>query len=154
MKEIEKILCAVDFSDHAPKVAHWAAYMAEKLETEVICLYVAPTLSQYMGFNVPPTSIENFVGEIVAGASKTMDEFLNTYFAKIKSRGIVITGYAAEAIVRVAAEEGASFIVMGTMGRRGLDRMLFGSVAEKVLKTACCPVMTIRPVALPDLRKP
>jgi nucleotide-binding universal stress UspA family protein len=58
----------------------------------------------------------------------------------------VVTGYAAEEILGVAEGEDADMIVMGTHGRKGIDRILFGSVAEKVVKGAKCPVLTVRPV--------
>jgi nucleotide-binding universal stress UspA family protein len=59
----------------------------------------------------------------------------------------VVTGYAAEEILLMVEEEKADMLVMGTHGRRGIDRILFGSVAEKVVKSAKCPVVTIRPPA-------
>ena len=59
----------------------------------------------------------------------------------------VATGNAADTIVRVAQERGADLIVMGTHGRTGLQHVLLGSVAEKVVRLARCPVLTIRHVA-------
>lgn len=57
----------------------------------------------------------------------------------------LLYGDPVEEIVRLASESGANLIVMGTHGRTGLRRVLLGSVAEKVLRTASCPVMTVRP---------
>ena len=57
----------------------------------------------------------------------------------------MVTGYAAEEIFGMAAKENVDLIIMGTHGRKGIDRILFGSVAEKVVKGAKCPVLTIRP---------
>ncbi len=59
----------------------------------------------------------------------------------------VATGNPADAIVRVATERGADLIVMGTHGRTGLQHVLLGSVAEKVVRMARCPVLTVRHVA-------
>ncbi len=145
MAEIKKILCAVDFSEHSPRVADYAATLARTTGASIICLYVAPSLSQYVGFHVPPSSIENFVGEIVAGADSTMNAFLNENFKDLEVVSKVVTGYAAEEIISLAESENADLIIMGTHGRKGIDRILFGSVAEKVVKTARCPVMTVRP---------
>ncbi|HMM40212.1 MAG TPA: universal stress protein [Desulfovibrio sp.] len=145
MASIKKILCAVDFSEHSPMVADYAKTMAKALDASVICLYVAPSLSQYVGFHVPPSSIENFVGEIVSGADTTMSAFLAENFAGVPVEGRVVTGYAAEEVLNLAEEHGVDCIIMGTHGRRGIDRILFGSVAEKVVKSAKCPVLTIRP---------
>ena len=108
-------------------------------------MYAAPSLSQYVGFHVPPNTIENFVGEIVSGAEKSMEAFVAENFAGMDAKGYVLIGYAAEEILSRAEEEKVDLIVMGTHGRKGIDRILFGSVAEKVVKNATMPVLTIRP---------
>jgi nucleotide-binding universal stress UspA family protein len=117
------------------------------MSAEVVVLYVAPSLNQYVGFHVPPSSIETFVGEIVSGAESTMNEFIEKNFTDVPVTGRVGTGYAAEEILEAAQTEGVDMIVIGTHGRKGIDRILFGSVAEKVVKSAACPVLTIRPEA-------
>ncbi|OEU66449.1 MAG: universal stress protein [Desulfovibrio sp. S3730MH75] len=145
MATIKKILCAVDFSDHSPVIADYATTLAKTMGGEIICLYVAPSLDQYVGFHVPPSSIENFVGEIVTGADTTMETFINENFEGVPVSGKVVTGYAAEEIVTIADSEKVDMIIMGTHGRTGIDRILFGSVAEKIVKSATCPVLTVRP---------
>jgi len=147
MSEIKKILCAVDLSEHSKMVADYAIAMAKAFDAEIIVLYTAPSLSQYVGFHVPPSSIENFVGEIVTGAEQSMDEFIAEMFPdpSIKVEGKILSGYAAQEIIAFSNTNSVDIIIMGTHGRTGIDRMLFGSVAEKVVKTASVPVMTIRP---------
>lgn len=145
MPEIKKILCAVDFSEQSRHVAEYARTLAEALQAEVLCVYVAPSLSQYVGFKVPASSIDEFVGEIVSGAESTMDQFLTDNFQGVTATGKVLTGYAAEEVLDLSVTENADMVVMGTHGRKGIDRVLFGSVAEKVVKSAKCPVVTIRP---------
>jgi nucleotide-binding universal stress UspA family protein len=145
MVEIKKILCAVDFSQASKEVAEHAATLAKCLNAEILVVYVAPSLSQYVGFHVPPSSIESFVKEIVTGADKSMEGFLDEQFKGIPCRGEVVTGYAAEEILNIAEEEKVDMVVMGTHGRTGIDRILFGSVAEQVVKSAKCPVLTVRP---------
>ncbi len=145
MVDVKTILCAVDFSESSAKVAEYAKTLASKLGTKLIVLYVAPSLSQYVGFHVPPNSIESFVGEIVAGAEKTMESYLDEHFADVEVVGKVVTGYAAEEILNVAEAENVDLIIMGTHGRKGIDLILFGSVAEKVVKSSTRPVLTIRP---------
>ncbi len=145
MADIKKILCAVDFSDYSPMVADYANMMAKCSGAEIMVLYVAPSLSQYVGFHVPPSSIESFVGEIVSGAEDTMNAFVKENFSDLNVQGKVVTGYPAEEILSIAEAEGCDMIVMGTHGRKGIDRMLFGSVAEKVVKSSEAPVLTVRP---------
>ncbi len=145
MQEIKKIVCAVDLSDHSKSIAEYTITLAKATGAEVLVVYTAPSLSQYVGFHVPPNTIENFVGEIVSGAEKSMDTFVSENFPGINATGHVLIGYAAEEIVNKAEEVQADMIIMGTHGRKGLDRFLFGSVAEKVVKNAKQPVLTIRP---------
>ena len=145
MKEIKKILCAVDLSEHSKDVAEYAVLLAKGFDASVVVVYTAPSLSQYVGFHVPPNTIENFVGEIVSGAEKSMESFVAENFAGVESTGKVLIGYAAEEILANAHEEKVDNIVMGTHGRKGIDRILFGSVAEKVVKNATMPVLTVRP---------
>ena len=140
-----KILCAVDLSEHSKAVAEYAVLLAKGLGASVLVVYTAPSLSQYVGFHVPPNTIENFVGEIVTGAEKSMEAFVAENFAGVEAKGQVLIGYAAEEILNRAHEEKVDIIVMGTHGRKGIDRILFGSVAEKVVKNADMPVLTIRP---------
>lgn len=145
MTSFKKILCSVDFSDHSKLVAAHAASLARLSGGTVLVLYAAPSLSQYVGFHVPPNSIENFVGEIVTGAEKAMENFVAENFGDVKAEGRIVIGYAAEEILTLADKEQVDVIVMGTHGRKGIDRILFGSVAEKVVKSATQPVLTIRP---------
>jgi len=149
MKSIQRILCAVDFAEYSPQVAEYAQTLAQKLGAGVHVLYVAPTLSQYVGFQVAPSSIENFVGEILSGAEQTMENFLQEHFTDIEVTGHVLTGYAAEEILKYAQENSMDLIIMGTHGRKGIDRILFGSVAERVVKSAHVPVLTVRPESTP-----
>ena len=145
MAQIQKILCAVDFAENSPQVADYARTLAEAFQAELHVVYVAPTLAQYVGFQIAPSSIENFVGEIISGAEQTMDTFLSENFAPDQAQGHVLSGYAAEEILAFANEHNVDLIVMGTHGRKGIDRILFGSVAEKVVKSASMPVVTLRP---------
>jgi nucleotide-binding universal stress UspA family protein len=143
--QINKILCAVDLSEHSKQVAQYAAMLTRSTGAQLIVIYSAPSLSQYVGFHVPPNTIENFVGEIVSGAEKAMESFVEENFAGLPVTSKVLIGYAAEEIINRANEENVDMIIMGTHGRKGIDRILFGSVAEKVVKNARQPVLTIRP---------
>lgn len=145
MPALKKILCAIDLSEQSESVAEYAVMLAKLADANIVAVYAAPTLTQYTGFHVPPNTIDNFVGEIVSGAEKSMSEFVAQHFAGVDARGVVVVGYAAEEILAVAEKEQVDLIVMGTRGRKGIDLILFGSVAEKVVKNAACPVVTIRP---------
>lgn len=145
MAKLQKIVCALDLSEHSKLVAEHATMLAKMSGASIVAVYAAPTLTQYTGFHVPPNTIDSFVGEIVSGAEKAMTDFVAEYFPDVQVKAEVVVGYAAEEILSLAENEDADLIVMGTHGRKGIDRILFGSVAEKVVKNSSRPVLTIRP---------
>ncbi len=145
MPKLQKIICALDLSEHSKTVAEYACMLAKAMNASIVAVYAAPTLTQYTGFHVPPNTIDSFVGEIVSGAEKAMAQFVSENFEGVETKAEVVVGYAAEEILEIAAKEEADMIVMGTHGRKGIDRILFGSVAERVVKNSHLPVLTIRP---------
>ena len=145
MPKLQKIICALDLSEHSKTVAEYACMLAKSMNASIVAVYEAPTLTQYTGFHVPPNTIDSFVGEIVSGAEKAMAQFVSENFEGVETKAEVVVGYAAEEILEIAAKEEADLIVMGTHGRKGIDRILFGSVAERVVKNSHLPVLTIRP---------
>ncbi len=140
--KIKKILCAVDFSEYSTKVAQYAKTMAEALGAAVDVLYISPSMGHYSGFDLSAASIQNFEEQISTGAQGAMDSLLKE-FGEVPAKGHIQHGYPSEEILRFAEEGEMDMIIMGTRGRTGLDRMLFGSVAEKVVKYSKCPVLTI-----------
>ena len=146
MAEIKNILCAVDFSDMSPRVASYAQTLAKALNAGVHVIYVAPSLDQHAFFDVPLPSAQSFVEDVAAEAEKKMEAFIRDNFSMENVRGKIARGYADEEILNFAGKEKMDLIVMGTHGRKGVDRILFGSVAEKVIKSSSIPVMSIRPV--------
>ena len=154
MPTIKKILVAVDLSSQSSAVADYALCLAKAFNAEIIAIYTAPSLSQYVGFHVPASAIENFVGEVVTRADQSMLSFIEDKFKGVKASGKVVSGYPAEEILAQVQECNADLVVMGTHGRIGLDRILFGSVAEKVVKTSPVPVLTVRPEAVANISEP
>jgi len=145
MPTLKKILCAVDFSEGSPQVAQYAATLAAAAKAEILCVYIAPSLAEYVGFNVPQAALDTFIGDVVASAETTMNDFIAAHFKGLPARGLVLAGYPAEEILKTAETQHVDMIVMGTHGRTGIDRIIFGSVAEKVVKAADCPVLTVKP---------
>lgn len=145
MAEVKKILCAVDFSEATPLVAEWAMQQARNSGAELLVIYVVPDLGRYSNFHVGNDRIADMVDSILGGARQNMDECLARDFPGAQAKGLVATGYAPEEILKAARENDCDLIVMGTHGRKGIDRIIFGSVAEKVVKTSPVPVLTIRP---------
>ncbi|EPR43689.1 UspA domain-containing protein [Desulfovibrio sp. X2] len=148
MISIEKprtILCPIDFSPPMAKIAGYARMLAECSGAEVVALYVAPAMNRYAKLYVAPDMIGSLEQEIRAGAKEQLHKALEEHFKGVSATGRVVIGYPPEAILDEAEKSGADLIVMGTHGRKGADRILFGSVAEKVVKTSPVPVLTVRP---------
>ncbi len=150
MVSFKTILCALDLSEHSKVVAHYATMYAKMANAKLQVVYVAPTMSQYTGFHIAPNTIDGFVGEIVSGAENAIIEFVQKYCQNVEVEAKVVVGYAVEEIINMAENCNADLIIMGTHGRKGLDRMLFGSVAEKVVQLSPVPVLTIRPECSPQ----
>jgi hypothetical protein len=97
-----------------------------------------------MGPGPTPFNVARYEEELMASSKKTLEEVLNHLETKeVKARLTAVRGDAADEIVRTAHEENVDLIVIATRGRTGLDRLIFGSVAEKVIRLAKCPVLTI-----------
>ena len=146
MNEIKKILVPVDFSENSQKVLRTAADVAGRFKAEVIVVFVVQSFDDYSGFFVPHMPIIQLEEEMVKSATEKMKSFVaETLNGSVPHTSAVLSGDVVEEINRFAAKEKADMIVMGTHGYKGLDKILFGSVAEKIVKTAPCPVLTINP---------
>ena len=151
MKTIKKILFPVDFSDVSPKIAPWVLMMAEKFEAEIHLLFVARRFGYLSDVYVMPTTIENIEGEIIKGGETAMDEFVAAHFEKYTTlKTKVDLGDPGDRILNYITSEGIDLVIMGTHGRKGLERVFFGSVAERVIKMAPVPVLSISPYTIVD----
>jgi nucleotide-binding universal stress UspA family protein len=146
MVEIRTILVPVDFSEVAPILAKWAKGFAKQLNAKIILTYVLEDLSTYEGIFVDLKTLTELENTLYEGAKKSMEDFLKEHFSDFPDvEPVLEKGDVVETILRVAQEKGADLIVIGTHGRKGLDRILFGSVAEGVVKNSSIPVVTINP---------
>jgi nucleotide-binding universal stress UspA family protein len=146
MKQVEKILFPIDFAGHFESMVPWVSTFAEKFGAAVYVLFVTQDLSGFSSFFVPHGNIQSFQEEALAAARKKMDAVAKESFKNIpKLQTRVEVGVPAEKILELAGKEKVDLIIMGVHGRKGLDRAIFGSVADKVVQSAPCPVLTVRP---------
>jgi len=147
MLDINTILVPVDFSDQAPKLLRAATYLANRLSARLDIVYVVESLHRYGGLTVPHVSFAALEDELRASAERKMATFLEDNLdAPVPHRAQILHGEAAEEITAHARANGSDLIMIATQGFRGLERAIFGSVAERVLKNAPCPVLTINPL--------
>jgi nucleotide-binding universal stress UspA family protein len=140
--EIKKVLVPVDFSENSKKILEAAGYFSSMCQAQLYAVFVVQSFDDYSGFFVPHMPVAKFEEEMVQAAEEKMDKFLEGS-KNIEAK--VFVGDVAEEIIRHAEESGMDLIVMGTHGYKGLEKVMFGSVAEKVVRSSPCPVMTINP---------
>jgi nucleotide-binding universal stress UspA family protein len=140
-----RILLASDFSACSAAAMHQAAELARTLDADVLLVhayhYPATVLPDGTTLPVEPSTAEEML--------QRLDGELALEAGVLRAQGIptstlLVEGNAAGAIVEAARAHGASVIVVGTHGRTGIRRWLLGSIAEQVVRTAHCPVMTVR----------
>jgi universal stress protein A len=144
-KLFEKIVTAIDFSENSERAFEYALTLASTFDAELTIMHVINEPVDLRGFYVPHISFEQLEREIEEGAVKIMEDFCKTRLNSFSNyKTAIVTGIPYDEITRKADEIGASLIVLGTHGRTGLDHLIFGSTAERVVRSANCPVMTIR----------
>jgi len=142
----KKILFPVDLSETSPKIVPFVISMAEKFDSKVHILFVARVFQYFTSIYVPHPSIELFENVVFEGAQKRLLEFTGKYFKDAdRIKTAVVKGDAAEEILRYIKKEKIDLLIMGTHGRKGLDKVIFGSVAEKLSKTTPVPIMLVNP---------
>lgn len=144
MPEIKRILCPVDFSETSEHALRYAIDLASRLgaDVRIAHAYQLPT------YALPDGALlarPDFVKELTTELQKQLDDLIHRYGGHgVDLRGKITEGLAFQEINRIAEEDGADLIVMGTHGRTGMKHLLLGSVAERVVRTAKVPVLTVR----------
>ena len=143
--QIDKVMCPVDFSDCSDHALEYAVAMAQANKATLFLLHVVmPPMSALPGDPMLPEIVQN-VKELENACAARLEEKVGP----IRELGIyvqtcIVNGTPFTEIVRVAREENASLLVLGTHGRSGLQHLLIGSVAERVVRKAPCPVLTVK----------
>jgi nucleotide-binding universal stress UspA family protein len=145
--KLQKILVPVDFSESSRAALDYAAMFAARFGAEVTVLHVVEPVPLAVPFAVGPMPDPGSLTmsmEMENSAKEGLERFLAPPAPELNAQRKVTMGPPAEEILRIAEGDGVDLVVMGTHGRRGLARLLMGSVASEVVKRASCPVMTVR----------
>ncbi len=149
--DVKRIVTPIDFSDNSRLIAESASYFAGKVGAAMYLVFVVQNFEDYSGFFIPQMNIPNLEDELFSGAEERMEKFCEEVKDALKAKGVtevhhkVLMGDVAEQIVDYVNEVEADLVIMGTHGYKGLEKIMFGSVAAKVVRSATCPVMTINP---------
>jgi nucleotide-binding universal stress UspA family protein len=141
MFQAKRILVAVDFSDESSLARDWAIMLAKTQPGASITL--CHVLNQTMSPVGPDAMVFVQSDQEERMAKARMEEWKQHIPSEIPARVIVTQGPPASEIIRVAEKERSQLILLTTHGRRGLSRVLHGSVSEEVVRTASCPVLVL-----------
>jgi nucleotide-binding universal stress UspA family protein len=146
MIKLKRILVPTDFSDSARHALTYGLSFAKEYDAELVLLHVVETLPVGYATDLFPVPMAEVFQELSAYARKEMSALHAEVVAKgVTVRELLRQGRPSAEIVNAAREETIDMIVLGTHGRGVLDKALFGSTTERVVRNAPCPVLTCRP---------
>lgn len=140
-----KILCPVDFSEFTDQILNYAVTIAKRFDSELHLIHVIPNLNYFTPYEsfLTPENLVAIERNIEGEVEKDFDKI--TKKIDLPFKRIIKTGVTFVEIIDYIKEHGVDLVVMGTHGRSGIEHILIGSVAEKVVRKSPCPVLTVRP---------
>jgi len=143
--QIKTILFPTDFSNGARAAMDHAISLARDYKAKLILLYVIQDISIAEWYIPSSISVTDLVEDMQKSAWNEMEKWNAEVAAQVKDvEKMVVRGVPFVEIIKTAKSRNADMIVIGTHGRTGIDHMLFGSTAEKVVRKSPCPVLTVR----------
>ena len=141
---MKKILVAVDFSDGSVRAIRAALDVAAKFRARLLILHVLHDPSDEPGFYTAKKAGKKVWRNMEESAQEKMDDFVKPYAKAGRKLDVaIVPGLPPAQILRVAQKEDVSLIVVGTRGRGRWERLLLGSVADRVIRGCRCPVLSV-----------
>ncbi|MGD9855347.1 MAG: universal stress protein [Planctomycetaceae bacterium] len=149
MIKLKRILAATDFSECSEHALRYACEFAEAFGADLHLIYVnEPPAAAYSEFGIGLVGVQGIEEDIQRGAEAKLNTLPGLQWQdKLAISRAVLFGTPFIEVVRYAREHEIDLIVLGTHGRGAIAHMLMGSTAEKVVRKAPCPVLTVRPEA-------
>lgn len=150
MVEINKILFPCDLTESLSKLLPHVLSVAEKYNSTIYMLHVVKRVDQLgMSYLSHPPLGEDFHKEALEGAEEAMNKVCREQLESCPNfQKKIISGDPAIEILKFIESEDIDLLIMGTHGRKGLDHAIFGSVAEKVIRSSPVPVLIVNPYKL------
>jgi nucleotide-binding universal stress UspA family protein len=143
--QVKKILVPIDFSEYSKSALKYATSFAEIFHSELVLVYVIEPVIYPPDFSMGQISIPAVDLEMDKRAKEELEKLAQTEFnSSIKVTTMVKTGKPFVEIIETAKEEEVDLIIISSHGHSGVEQILFGSTAEKVVRKSTCPVLTIR----------
>lgn len=140
-----KILVPIDFSDYSKSSLRYAVTFAKQFNAAVILVYVVEPIIYPPDFSMGQIAIPTTGIEMDKRAVEELEKLaVNEIPSGIQKKTVVKTGKPFYEIIETAKEEDVDLIIISTHGHTGVEHILFGSTAEKVVRKAPCPVLTLR----------
>ena len=144
MMGIHRIIVPIDFNRHSDALAEFALFIATKLNARVTFIHVLKQLPDYADYL--PDTLLHLENNILAHAEKKMTDFMSEMRGKyLECDGEVLRGDTVGAILAYTKEASADLVIISTHGAQGIERVLLGSVADRVIKGASCPTLVFNP---------
>lgn len=142
---IKKILVPIDFSDYSKSALKYAVSFAKLFNSEMVLIYVVEPIIYPPDFSMGQIAIPSVNTEWDKTAIEQLEKLSKSEIpVNIKVKTLVKTGKPFVEIIETASEENVDLIIIATHGHSGVEHILFGSTAEKVVRKAPCPVLTLR----------
>lgn len=145
MQAFQNILVPTDFSAHARHATLIAADLSRRYDARLTLIYVHEPITDALPHEQvmrSPGQLSQVLGELDERLADARREAEAAGATRVESQ--TLQGYTSEAITQLASEGGFDLLVMGTHGRKGVRHLLLGSIAERVVRTAPCSVLTVR----------
>jgi nucleotide-binding universal stress UspA family protein len=145
MIHVKKILVTTDLSEESRSAMEYAAWLASIEHSSVTLLYCVDNIPT-VAYHTVDLTFDTFRLELLKQERRRLNDFAETLQKSVKQKFdiVMIEGNASKKIIEYAEKHGFDFIVMNTNGRTGIQHAVLGSISEKVVRHAPCPVITIR----------
>jgi nucleotide-binding universal stress UspA family protein len=144
--KVERILYTTDFSEGSAHALSYVKDLAVHYNAKVYIAHVVYDVAKTTGMHVPHVSSEELYKELNKWGENEIEKCCSEELREMKNvEKVILHGVPYEEIINFAEKENIDMIVIGTYGHSGLERFIFGSTAERVVRRAPCAVLTVRP---------
>lgn len=141
---IKRILVPIDFSEYSLSALDYAVQFAKRFHAELILLYVVEPAVYPTDFSFGQIAFPNVEDELQKRSEKELQQLAKNVGRQVPTRSVTRLGKAFLEITTAAKEHNVDLIIIASHGHTGVEHILFGSTAEKVVRKAHCPVLTVR----------